>query len=221
MDLSRITIFAGHYGSGKTSAAVGYALHLRNMGLRVAVCDLDIVNPYFRTLDALDMLNKNGIELISSKYANTNVDLPSVPKEAQAVFDNPNVHAVIDVGGDDRGALALGRYAPQLNRLGYEMLLVINKYRPATRDIESLAEMRASIETASKLTFTGLLNNSNLGPETTAQLVRDSIPFANDAADALGLPLKMTTAAKRFENGELSGDDIFFMELYEKQIWKV
>ena len=112
MNLKRITLFAGHYGSGKTNIAINYALRLKKYEKNVSIADLDIVNPYFRTKDSIEILSDNGIKLISSEYANTNVDLPALPPEIYSVVENSDTFAVIDVGGDDRGALALGRYTP-------------------------------------------------------------------------------------------------------------
>ena len=53
----RVTLFAGHYGSGKTNLAVNYALALRESGESVTVADMDIVNPYFRTKDSAEVLD--------------------------------------------------------------------------------------------------------------------------------------------------------------------
>ena len=50
--MKRITLFAGHYGSGKTNIAVNLAGHLKKSRDRVAIADIDIVNPYFRTRDS-------------------------------------------------------------------------------------------------------------------------------------------------------------------------
>ncbi len=51
--LNKHVILAGHYGSGKTNIAVSMAYALRAEGKRVALCDVDIVNPYFRAADAV------------------------------------------------------------------------------------------------------------------------------------------------------------------------
>ena len=193
--LKRVTVFAGHYGSGKTNVAVNYALRLCKNGIaHVAIADLDIVNPYFRTKDAAKALEDHGVRLISSAYANTNVDTPALPADAYAVVHDRSLHAVLDVGGDDRGALALGRYAPYLSEeQDYEMLLVVNKYRYLTKEpAEALTVMR-EIEEAAGLRFTGVVNNSNLGDETTVGTVLDSIPYAKAITDMSGLPLRFTT----------------------------
>ena len=134
----RITLFAGHYGSGKTNIAVNYALLLSEKGEKVSIADLDIVNPYFRTKDSATVLENAGIRLISSPYANTNVDTPALPPEIYALFAQKETKGVIDVGGDDRGALALGRYSDLiLKENDYEFLFVINKFRYLTGDAAS------------------------------------------------------------------------------------
>lgn len=227
MQTSRITIFAGHYGSGKTNLALNYAMWLKQIKENVIICDLDIVNPYFRTADSLELLKEKGIGLISSDYANTNVELPSIPVGAQAVFDNKDVFAVIDLGGDDRGALALGRYAKNIiDENNYEMLMVINKYRPLTRDIESLTEIKNEIENAARVKFTGIVNNSNLGAETTVCDITDTIAFAKETARQMNLPLKMTAVSRRLYQSEEFGavhgiDDIFPINIYGKTIWRI
>ena len=224
MHKSRLTIFSGHYGSGKTTIAVNYALWLRNTGVKVTICDLDIVNPYFRTADSIDLLNKHDIELITSEYANSNLDMPAVHPRTQSVFDNKNIHAVIDLGGDNRGALALGRYAQSIaDEGGCEMLLVINKYRPLTRDIEKIVAIKNEIEEASNVMFTGIVNNSNLGGETTVQTVLDALSFADELSNEINLPVKMTVIDKAVLNAENQAiiENVFPIEIYKKKIWKI
>ena len=191
--MKRVTLFSGHYGSGKTNIAVNFALGLRREGKPVTVADLDIVNPYFRTKDSMAELEEAGIRLISSRYANTNLDIPALPDDLYVITDDRETYAIIDVGGDDRGALALGRLTPALlAEDNYEMLMVINRYRPLTPDAASVLEVMSEIETACGIRFTGLVNNSNLGEETTAEDVLASVKFGEEVAALSGLPVKMT-----------------------------
>ncbi len=195
--MKRITLFAGHYGSGKTNIAVNYAFKLRQQGLEVAVADLDIVNPYFRTKDSEKELKAAGIRLICSDFASSNVDLPSLPQDIYSVIDDRTEYAVMDIGGDDRGAYALGRYSESIVRENdYEMFLVINMYRPLTRDAYSTLEVMNEIEKAGSMKFTAIINNSNLGEETTAQDVLDSLKYADEVSKLTGLPVAMTTVKK-------------------------
>lgn len=198
MDHKRITLFARHYGSGKTNIAVNYAKLLAAKGLAVTLADLDIVNPYFRAKDSEAVLASLGIRLLSSPYANSNVDLPSLPQEIYAVVDDRSRYAVLDIGGDDRGALALGRYAAEITRENdYEMLLVVNCYRPLSSSVQSTLEILNEIEQAAGMRFTGIVNNSNLGAETAAETVLASLPYAEMVAAESGLPIRMTTVDAR------------------------
>ena len=214
----RVTLFCGHYGSGKTNIAVNYALHLRRSGEEVTVADLDIVNPYFRTKDSRKELEAAGIRLICSEYANTNLDIPALPADLYAITDDKSRSAVIDVGGDDRGALALGRISPALREEGsYEMLAVINCYRPLTQDVPSTLEVLGEIETACGMRFTGLVNNSNLGEITSPEDVLASLPYAEEVSRASGLPVRMTTVrASLYETLKEQIEGLFPLDLQEK-----
>jgi hypothetical protein len=193
----RVLLLCGHYGSGKTNIAVNLAFRLKEKYPTVTIADLDIVNPYFRSKDSAKELEAAGIRLICSNYANSNVDIPALPPDLYALTDDRRMRAVIDVGGDDRGALVLGRIAPALlEENDYEMLMVINCYRPLTRDAASTVEVMREIEVAGGIRFTGLVNNSNLGVETTPEDVLTSVPYANEVSTLCGLPLVMTTAEK-------------------------
>ena len=189
----RISIFCGHYGSGKTNIAVNYALSLKAQGIPVRIADLDIVNPYFRTKDSAKELEEAGIPLISPTFANTNVDLPALPQELYALVQQTHTHAVMDVGGDDRGAYALGRYAPFIREEdNFDMYCVVNFYRPLTTTPEEAAEVMAEIEAAAHLPFTAIINNSNLGEATSL----DDVLRTKEKCEALsrmtGLPIAAT-----------------------------
>ncbi len=200
-DFKRITLLCGHYGSGKTNIAVNMALMLKVQRDRVAIADLDIVNPYFRTKDSSDKLTDNGIRLIVSEFADSNVDIPALPQDMYAITDDKELAVIIDVGGDDRGALALGRIAKQIiDENDYEMLMVINCYRPLTRDAQSTLEVMREIECAGHIPFTGIVNNSNLGAITTADDVLSSVEYANEVAKLSNLPIVCTTVEENIYN---------------------
>lgn len=200
-DFKRITLLCGHYGSGKTNVAVNMALMLRKQRDNVAIADLDIVNPYFRTKDSSEEFMQNGIRLIASNYANSNVDIPALPQEMYSITDNKDLSVIIDVGGDDRGALALGRLAPMImEEDDYEMLMVINCYRPLTRDAQSTIEVMREIEYASHIKFTGIVNNSNLGVATTKEDVLSSLAYADEVSELSQLPVVCTTVEKNIYN---------------------
>ena len=215
-DAKRLTLFAGHYGSGKTNIAVNYAFKLAREGKKVCIADLDIVNPYFRTKDSEEELKAMGIELISPRFANTNVDLPALPAESYRLVQDRSVYGMMDIGGDDRGAYALGRYVGAIKAEGdYRMAFVINCYRPLTSTVEDTVEIMREIEGACGLEFTCIVNNSNLGAETTAQTVLDSIDFAERLSEATGLEIWMHTAEESVA-GQLDGLSVMPMTLQKK-----
>ena len=195
MEHKRLTLFAGHYGSGKTNIAVNYALKLAAEGKKVCIADLDIVNPYFRTKDSAAVLEAAGIDLISPQFANSNVDLPALPAASYRLVQDFSSYGIMDIGGDDRGAYALGRFVPSiLQENNYRMIFVANCYRPLTRTAEGAMEVMHEIEAACGLHFTDLINNSNLGDETTPETVLDSAGFMEELSRLSGLPIFATTA---------------------------
>lgn len=203
----RIIIYCGHYGSGKTNIAVETAIALKQSYDKVLIADIDMVNPYFRTKDSEKLLSEKGIKLISSQFANTNLDIPALPQSMYATVDDKSYRAVIDVGGDDRGATALGRLKDKiLKENDFEMLAVVNMYRPLTRNAEDAYVIMREIESACGIPCTGIVNNSNLGNQTLPSDVLNSVIFAEKLSQLSSVPLKMTTV--RFELYEELKDKI-------------
>lgn len=216
MEHKRLTLFAGHYGSGKTNIAVNYAMLLAAEGKKVCIADLDIVNPYFRTKDSAAELEAMGVTLISPQYANTNVDLPALPPESYRPVQDRSVYGVLDIGGDDRGAYALGRFADAIKAEdNYRMAFVVSCYRPLTATVEDALEIMREIEAAAGLRFTCIVNNSNIGGETTKQTVLDSLDYIDRLSRASGLPLWIHTAEKTVAE-ELAGLSVMPMTLQKK-----
>ena len=192
--MKRITLFMGHYGSGKTNIAINYAHRIRETGKPVAIADLDIVNPYFRMKDSQEEMLREGIDVIALPFANSSVDLPALPSAAYSLVQNTARYAVLDIGGDDRGALALGRFTPYiLEENDFDVFFVANFYRPLTKTAEDAMEVMHEIERASGLPFTGIINNSNLGAETTAETVLRTAERCRKVSELSGLPVVFTT----------------------------
>lgn len=219
----RVVIFAGHYGSGKTNVASNYSFMIREKGYDVTIADLDIVNPYFRSKDAQSFFVQNGVNLISSEYAGSNVDLPALPPEAYSLFEtkDKNKKAVVDLGGDDRGAYAMGRYRDLIKEENdYAMLYVFNHFRPLTKDTQEAIEIMREIEEASKIKFTGIVNNSNLGDMTTKEDVLSSVKYADELAEKTNIPVVITSIKANVAK-DLIGEVVHLlpMNIYVKQSW--
>ena len=218
MNHKRLTLFAGHYGSGKTNIAVNYALLLAKEGKDVVIADLDIVNPYFRTKDSAAVLEAAGVKLISPQFANSNVDLPALPAEAYRLVQDKSIYGIMDIGGDDRGAYALGRYVPTLKEENnYRMVFVANASRPLTRTPEEALEVMREIEEACGLAFTDIINNTNLASETTPETVLNSQEYMEKLSVLSGLPI-FATSAEAAVAAQLEGKlpDVLPLQLQEK-----
>ena len=220
MQAKRVTLFAGHYGSGKTNVAVNFALHLAAQGKAVTLADMDIVNPYYRSKDSAKELESAGVKVIASAYANTNVDVPALPQEMYSVTEDTSRYAVLDVGGDDRGALALGRYAPAiLKENDYHMIYVFNAARPLSRTAGMALEIMQEIETAGGIPFTAIINNTNLGRETTWETVTASRTEAEKLSQISGLPLLFTSVEASVLPPQHRENPDYFPLALQKTIW--
>jgi len=191
-DIKRFTIVTGHYGCGKTNLSVNLALDMAARHSQVTLVDLDVVNPYFRSSDYAGMLTRHGVRVIAPTFAGTTLDTPVLSPAIASAFESDGV-VIFDVGGDDAGATALGRYSKDISPLDYDLLYVINRYRSLTTTPEEAAALLAEIEGAAHLKATGVVNNSHLRGETTARTVLDSLEFACETAHLLDLPLRFTT----------------------------
>lgn len=220
-ELKRFTVVTGHYGCGKTNLSINLALDLARAGESVTLVDLDVVNPYFRSSDSADLLARHGVRLIGPTFAGTTLDAPSLPASMYSAFDEGAGRVVLDVGGDDAGATALGRFSAQVAALDYDLLYVVNRYRNLTATPEEAAALLGEIEAASHLKATGVVNNSHLQSETTVATVIDSLAYAREAAARLAIPLVCTTvpAALAEQFSEVPGDASYIENAYPVEVF--
>lgn len=220
MVFKRVTIFSGHYGSGKTNIAVNYAKAIKRDKKEVSIFDLDIVNPYFRTVDAKEDLEENGVELVVSPYAETNVDIPAMNAMSYKINDDRSRYAVIDLGGDDRGALALGRFSEKiLQENNYEFVCVVNTFRPETRDLEGLTEIKNEIEQVAKMKFTSIVNNTNLSTETKIEDIENSFALVHEFSRKFNLPVLFTSVRRDLYNKIQNKENYLPLDLIKYGEW--
>ena len=201
LPLSPITVIAGHYGVGKTNFSLNLALAAQERGQEVTLMDVDIVNPYFRSSDYTDFLESRGIRIVAPVFAQSMLDTPSLPGSMQAAIEHASdTHPlIIDMGGDDEGAKAMGRFSSAIKSgdSPYTMLYVINERREIESP-EETAQMLKDIERRCKIKATGVVNNTHLSEETTLSVVEASAPFAEKTASLLGLPIVCTAVPARY-----------------------
>ena len=191
----RVTVVCGHYGTGKTNLSINLALDCARHGEDVTLVDLDVVNPYFRSADYADVLTENGVRVVGPNFANTNLDTPSLPGAVRNVIAEGS-RVIVDVGGDDAGATALGVYSRTLADADPDVIYVVNRYRSMTTHAEEAVQVLREIEATAHLRATCVANNSHLKQDTSEDTVLDSMGFAEEVASASGLPLRFTTAPR-------------------------
>ncbi len=216
--MKKINIVTGHYGSGKTNFSANLAIKLAENCGKVTVVDLDIVNPYFRSADFGKLFSDKNIELIAPLYANSNLDIPAISFDLERIASGDG-SLVIDVGGDDAGAIALGRYAKAFSAFSddIDMLYVVNCRRFLTRTAGEALELMYEIEAAAQMKHTAIVNNTNLLYETTAEILEDSAGFAEEISERSGLPIAFSCVPLG-----LAADvpEPFPVEIYVKKIWE-
>ena len=218
----RIKIFVGSFGSGKTEIAINYSIYCRKNHSQVAIVDLDIVNPYFRTREAKDTLNLKGIKVISPEGEMAYADLPLISPEIKGLIQNSDYYLILDVGGDDVGTVVLGNFKSFIKDLDYEMLIVVNSYRPFTQDIPQIQQMIQEIENSSRLKVSGIISNPNLSSQTNIEAIKKGHILIRQAAQKLKMPIKFICIDERFsqkikqENFE---EPLFYIKRFMRLPW--
>lgn len=218
----RLVIVTGHYGSGKTEFSVNYAVKCIEIHEKVCIADLDIVNPYFRTRERREFLEKLGIKVFDSSIKNTNLDIPAISPEITGMIQNGEFKSIIDVGGDPAGATSLARFSKEIKKVDYDMFYVINANRPETQLAEKTIAYMKNIELTSKLKVTGLVNNTHLLKKTTAEDVERGHTLTKEVSKLTGLPIKyesvIESVAENISNLDIK-NKIFPIKLFMREDW--
>ena len=196
INLKGIVVVVGNFGSGKTEVSINLAVHLKHRGLDVRIADLDLVNPYFRTREARKALEACGIEVVLPPQEYMQADLPILSPTIAGMIRQPDGLVILDVGGDDAGAMVLAALADAFSGGQVHMLQVVNPLRPQTTTVEGCLKIRDEIEKAAHLTISGLIGNANLIDETGIEVIYEGYDFLQKLSAASGLPLEFITIAQ-------------------------
>ena len=220
--MKRIQIITGHYGSGKTEYAVNLALHLNQTHEHVALADMDIVNPYFRSYEQAKRLEDNGIRVIVTSCGGI-ADIPAINPEVMSIFQQEMWTGVLDIGGDPIGARVLARFAPQLKTEDFDLLFVLNANRPETKDVESALQYMRDIEAECRQKVTGIVNNTHLCGETTAEDILKGAALARALSERTSLPVIHHAVQKKFveQVQDKLSEPVLPMNIYMKKPWEI
>lgn len=217
----RLLIVTGHFGTGKTEFSVNLALALAREGEKVMMADLDIVNPYFRSRERREALEGAGVRLITSSQDSENADMPSLPAEILTVLEDRSYRGVLDIGGDPDGARVLARYQPKITAEDYQLLFVSNANRPEVRKADDAISYLRCIEEVTGLRCGGLVNNTHLCGETTAQEILRGAELAREISEKTGIPVLCHTAEERLiPELESLKEPIFPISIQMKKPWE-
>lgn len=219
---ARIRIFIGHYGSGKTEFAVNYAMALSKQTKGVALCDLDIVNPYFRSREKASLLEENGIHVISgARGHDINLDVPMISPSVLAPLQDESKQVILDVGGDSMGARVLARFAAYLKPGKYDMFFVLNANREQTQDVQGVLSHIRNIEDTVGAKVTGLINNTHLLRDTDTEEVLKGQKLAEEVSAITNIPIRYISALEKVTRQlqvELQGE-LFPIKMYMREDW--
>lgn len=218
----RVTVFVGPYGSGKTELALNVVQQIAPEYKNIAIVDLDIVKPYFRAREFRTKLINRVIRVILPQGEMEHADVPAVTAEVFTVFHNPDLKVIMDVGGDDAGAVALGQYKQHFQQIDHEVLFVINIRRPFSQTADELIEMKERIEWRSRIQITGLVANTNLGAETTLETILDGYKVAQEVSQRTGLPIVFVSVDRRLyeQAAPLISEPLFLVDRQMLPPWE-
>ena len=217
---SRIMIFMGMFGSGKTEISLNVAELLAKNGAEIALADIDVISPYFRSRDLADEFASRGVKIITPPGHLKHADLPIISPSVHGYITNKSCRLVLDVGGNDDGAIVLGSLNHLLKHENVSTYFVVNPYRPFTDTVEKVVDHIRRLSSESRMKVDFLINNSNLGTETTRENVLYGEEFIEKVSELTGIKVEMTVTMDGLVSYE-SRYPMLKIKKYMKTPWEV
>jgi hypothetical protein len=209
----------GALGSGKTEFVLNLARGLKENDKNVTIADADIINPYFCIRQITEPLEQEGFSILNppetAKWSDMSVINPSIGNAIVGKAD----HLILDVGGDAGGVMALTQFEPDIQSVGYRLLLIVNAYRPKTATLRGIARMAARMEALCGLTVNALVSNSHLMEDTRAEDVVRGLDTVLEAGRNMNLPVLYATVIPELYEETKSLMAKSPMQGYEVPLW--
>jgi hypothetical protein len=170
MDKSNF-IFVGEAGSGKSEIAINFAKYLVDLNEKpVHFFDMDMTKPLFRSRDVKAEVEGMGIIFHHEEQF---YDAPTIVGGVNLLLKDDSCYVVMDVGGNDIGARAIGGFAPKVNQDNTVVYYVLNPFRPWSGNLDHIDGTLSSILKIShiQLDKIHMISNPNNGISTTVEEV--------------------------------------------------
>ncbi len=214
---ARVFLYVGMFGSGKTELAINTAVELKKKSKHVALLDIDVISPYFRSRDQKNPLEEKGIKVISPPGALIHADLPIITAQVGGYISNEEYLTVADVGGNEDGATVLGSLKPFLDPVRKKTFFVVNTLRPFSTTFDEVVRNVERISQSGRINIDYLVNNTNIASETSKEDVERGEEIITKVSEYLEIPVAFSVV----ENGvNFSGKfQVFKLKRYLKNPW--
>lgn len=222
--MKRIRIITGHYGSGKSELSVNMVTKLKEDHDKVAIVDLDIANPYFRSREKQDAMEDMGIKVYHNSFGyDITQDLPALSAAIREPLENKDFSVIVDAGGDDSGARVLNQFRKYFLGDDCEMVFVINANRRETSTVEGCLEHLDRIQMETGLQVDAIVNNTHLLSETTAEDIKKGYALATEVGKILDIPVIASYCnekiLKNIKDEDLDGIEVTPISLFLRPSW--
>jgi folylpolyglutamate synthase/dihydropteroate synthase len=221
---NKLIIVIGAYGSGKSEYSINLAKEYQMQNLQVALVDLDVVNPYFRSRDVREKFREDGIDVIAPEGEFKHADLPMLSPRIMGAVENLEKTVILDVGGDPGGCRTLARYVQKIKQRGYEMHFVVNTKRPFTSNKKEIIIMKNNLEAAANLHITHLICNTNLMEFTDEDIIRSGVRILSETATETGLIFEKFLVLKDYNDkipARIEGKQKYTLKYFLNKPWEL